>query len=519
MIYLTQYDEKDARGLNDFMEERDCTKKARVIAFHCDSDFFYQKGMAFFQKGDLERASKYLDRAIKFKPNEVEYLCQQAEILSELEHYESSIRLLKKVVYELDSKLTDCYFFIANNYAYLGEFEEALDGIQTYLTLEPNGTFKREAQELYQMLTSEMKELEEEESEYVTVHERGRLALEHGHFDEAIHFFKQVIEDEPDFLAAQNNLSIAYFSLEETGHALETVNRVLEKDPGNIHALCNLATFYYQLENEKDLQSVVDRLDLIFPLYAEHCGKLGSTYLFIGDYQKAYRWLRIAEKRGAHQDQVFHFWMALSAYHCGNEEGAKQSWRRVGYFSDKPFHPFKYSKIQDMMFEPGAGENFMVKDLINKEVWEDMKAFQIFSLFYAERNQYRTLIQDVAKSGTNAEIIRIARRMLHEMDTGKRDLGIQIMSEVEKLAGGPKETMKHPELYSFWSVVDSFAQDGETDISGWAAALIYLWKKEFDEPVAQKTIATQAGTTLYRLRKHIQELSVALEKQWEDHSQ
>ncbi|MCO7176469.1 tetratricopeptide repeat protein [Sporolactobacillus kofuensis] len=501
------------------MEESNRTKKAHIIDFHCDGDFFYQKGMHYFQSGDLERASKYIDRAIKFKPNEVDYLCQQAEILSELEEYESSIRLLKKVVYELDSKLTDCYFFMANNYAYLGEFEEAINEIQTYLTLEPNGVYKREAQELFQMLHSEMKEFEEEDSEYITVHERGRLALEHGHFEEAVHFFKQVIEDEPDFLAAQNNLSIAYFSMEETDRALNIANRVLEKDPGNIHTLCNLATFYDQLNDREQLQSVVERLDLIYPFYAEHCGKLGSTYLFIGDYQKAYHWLRIAQRRGAHQDQVFQFWMALSAYHCGDVKMAKQCWKQVNYFSDKPFHPFKYSKIQDMLYEPGAADNFMVKELINKEMWEDMKAYQIFSLFYASQHHYRTLLQDITKSGTNTEMIRIALRMLQEWATDKSDQGLQIMREVESLAGGPKEAMKHPELYSFWSIVDTITQSGETDVRGWAAALIYLWKKEFGEPVAQKAIASQAGTTLYRLRKHIQELSAVLEKQWEDYSE
>lgn len=508
--------EKEARGQKDFMEERNCTKKARVIDFHCDGDFFYQKGIACFEKGDLERASKYMERAIKFKPNDVEYLCQQAEILAELENYESSIRLLKKVVYELDSKMTDCYFFIANNYAYLGEFQEALDEVQIYLTLEPNGTFKHEAQELFQMLNSEMKELDEDESAYVTVHERGRLALEHGHFDEAIHYFKQVIEDEPDFLAAQNNLSIAYFSMDDQENALATACRVLEKDPGNIHALCNLATFYYQLHDKSGLEKVVARLDLIYPLYPEHCGKLGSTYLFIGNYKRAYYWLRIAEKRGARRDQVFYFWMALSAYHCGDEEAAKQNWRRVDFFSDKPFHPFKYSKIQDMMFEPGAEKNFMVRELIRKEAWEDVKSFQIFSLFYAARCHDHSLLLDVAKKGTDPEIMGHARRLVEEMDSGVRDLSMQVMREVERLAGGCKETLKHPELYSFWAVVDSFAHIREEDIKGWAAALIYLWKKEFGKPAAQKDIAMEAGTTLYRLRKHIQELSIALEKQWDD---
>ncbi|GAY77296.1 hypothetical protein NBRC111894_2850 [Sporolactobacillus inulinus] len=338
------------------MDERNRTKKAQVIDFRRDGDLFYQKGMTSFRKGDFERARHYLDRAIQFNPNAVDYLCRQAEILSELENYELSNRLLKKVVYELDSNVTDCYFLLANNYAYLGEFQDALDEIQIYLTVEPNGTFRHEAEDLYRMLSSELKELEGDERPYVTEHERGRLALEHGHFDEAVHHFKQVIEDEPDFLAAQNNLSIAYFSMGDSVHAFDAVKRVLQKDPGNIHALCNLATFFDQLGQQKERAAVVAVLGRLYPIYPEHCGKLGSTYLLIGEDQKAYQWLNVAEKRGVHRDQVFYYWTALAAYRCGNLESARKHWRRADYFSDKPFHPFKYNKIQDMMFEADASE-------------------------------------------------------------------------------------------------------------------------------------------------------------------
>ncbi|QAA21986.1 tetratricopeptide repeat protein [Sporolactobacillus terrae] len=497
------------------MDERNRTKKAQVIDFRRDGDFFYQKGMTSFRKGDFERARHYLDRAIQFNPNAVDYLCRQAEILSELENYELSNRLLKKVVYELDSNVTDCYFFIANNYAYLGEIQEALDEIQIYLTVEPNGTFKREAEDLYQMLSSELKELEGDERPYVTEHERGRLALEHGHFDEAIHHFKQVIEDEPDFLAAQNNLSIAYFSMGDPVHAFDAVQRVLQKDPGNIHALCNLTTFFDQLGQQKDRAAVVAVLGQMCPIYPEHCGKLGSTYLLIGDYQKAYQWLNVAEKRGVHRDQVFYYWVALAAYRCGHLESARKHWRRADYFSDKPFHPFKYNKIQDMMFEADASGNFMVKDLVRKALKGEEEAYRLVALFYAAAHYMHDVLSETAQRAQSAEIKRMATRIISETRSGVRDANMQIMREVEQLAGGQKEAMKHPELYSFWAVIDAMTTASENDVKGWAAALIYLWNKECGEAVTQKKIAEEAGTTVYRLRKKIHELSCALRKKWD----
>lgn len=500
------------------MSKGDQSQKKRVISLHHDGDFFYQKGMTSYQKGDLERASRYLERALKIKPNEVEYLAQQAAILSELENYTASIDLLKKIVHELDAQMTECYFFMANNYAYLGDFEEALTEVRTYMALEPHGAFAHEARELLEMLTSETQDMDEdEEPPYISLHERGRAALEHGRFEESIYLFKKVIREEPDYLAAQNNLMIAYFSTGAIEKAMAVAEAVLTKDPGNIHALCNLATFFSQLGEQENLRKVMKRLDGIFPILPEHCGKIGSTYLFVGDYKKAFYWLKIAEQRGVHRDQVFCFWMALAAYHMNHRKLAEKYWGMVDYFSSKPFHPFKYSKIQDMMFEPEAGENFMIGDLLRKEIWDGGRAYQLFSLFYLARAEEGSLIEEASKKGPDAEIRGIAARLLNERLSGETDDRIQIMRIVESLSGGEKEAMKHPELYSFWLVVDSVAGASEnTDCSGWAAALYYLWKKEFGMHASQKAIADKAGTTVYRIRKHVGELTRALDSKWEE---
>lgn len=498
---------------------REEKRQGRVIAFRPDGEFFYQKGMTFYQKGDLGRASKYINRALKMKPNDVEYLCQQAAILSELEQYESSIDILKKVVYELDTHMTECYFFMANNYAYLGDYEAAREVIRTYIALEPHGAFAHEARELFKMLTTEADDRDVEEPAYIRNHEKGRMALEHGRFHEAVGLFKEVLRDVPDFLAARNNLSIAYFSMEKAVPAIAEAEHVLEKDPGNVHALCNLAAFYIQLGRREELKQIIGRLDVLYPMLPEHCGKLGSTYLYAGDYEKAYRWLKTAEKRGTREDQVFCFWLALAAFHTGHRDVAAQNWKRVDYFSDKPFHPFTYGKIQDMMFEAEAADNFMVTDLIKKAIWADHPAYQLFSLFYLAASGESELMERVTKEGPNAQIRNIAARFLTERRSSKVNERLQIMRDLESLTGGRKEIIKHPELYSFWSVVDQLlGSEDEPDSNGWAAALFYLWEKECGRHTSQKKVADRAGTTVYRIRKCVRQLSDALNHEWDERS-
>ncbi|RYM05928.1 tetratricopeptide repeat protein [Sporolactobacillus sp. THM7-7] len=499
------------------MIESKKSKKSKIIPFHPDGEYFFQKGMACYQRGELDKANKYMTRALTFKPNDVEYLCQQAAILSELEQYESSISILKKVVYELDNHLTECYFFMANNYAYLGDFREALEEINTYLTLEPNGVFRNEAWELYRMLKADPEEEGGDESFSFSAHERGRLALEHGRFDEAVQLFQKVIRENPDFLAARNNLSIAYFSIGNSERALDEAWYVLERDPGNIHALCNLGSFYYNLGDGERLKRIKARMDCLYPLSPEQCGKLGSAYLNVGDYEKAYRWLMAAEKKGVRCDQVFWFWKALSAYHTGRLQAARRCWKRTDYFSDKPFHPFTYSKIQDMIFEAGAGSNFMAQDLLRNGIRDEDQAYQLFSLFYLAQMKKEETLAEAAEDGTNAGVKSVAARLLQEIHSGQPNARLQIMREVEWQIGGKKEALKHAELYSFWAVADAMiGSDDYADTSGWAGALLYLWKKEVGMRTSQKKVADSAGTTVYRLRKHIRELAEVLEKRWEE---
>jgi len=282
------------------------TKKARVISFIPDGEFYYQKGITAYQKGDLNRAKKFVERAINFNPRDPEYLCQEAAILAELELYEESNQLLKKVVKELDDSMTECYFFMANNFAYLGRYEEAIRELKKYFSLDPQGGFIQEARELYRVLSLESNSIMQEEESYIADHEKGRQALERGHYQKAIYFFKKVIKDRPKFWAAYNNLAIAYFSMGEVSKGFETLEQVVEEDPGNIHALCNMATFYDQLNDHDNLTKVMSTLDKLNPLFPDHRNKLGATYFFVGEDERAYRWLKSADLGCSYWDQPFY---------------------------------------------------------------------------------------------------------------------------------------------------------------------------------------------------------------------
>lgn len=500
------------------MKSEQMSKDTRVIPFHPDGEYYFQKGITAYQKGDLERACKYVDRAIAFDPEETEYLCQQAAILAELEEYEMSIDILRNVVNDLDEHLTECYFFMANNYSYLGRFDEALREVRTYISLEPEGSFIQEARELHKLLNAESTGIHEEDENYVAEHERGRQALERGHYKKAITMFKKVISDRPDFWAAYNNLAVAYFSQNEIKQAYRTLQHVLSQDSGNVHALCNFATFYYQLDEKEELEKLLPSIENLYPFFPEHRSKLGSTYLFIGRYEKAFQWLLSAEKAGVHRDQAFYFWLALASYRVGRKDISARAWKQVDFFKDRPFHPYQYGKVQEMFTAEDARGNPMVRSLVNQQLKEsESQTHRIYSLFYLRYlNDCEAFEQIVGyqKSKENDLIRMIAGQLSESMQSHAvgADLDrINIMTTLEQRLGNGCPMMQNSDLYGWWAIVFELTQeDDKIDVLGWAAALAYLWKKENDLTESQPGIAKQFDVTTYRLKKHVNRLRDAL---------
>jgi tetratricopeptide (TPR) repeat protein len=479
------------------------TKKARVISFIPDGEYYYQKGITAYQKGDLYRAKKFVERAIAFNPNDPEYLCQEAAILAELELFEESNTLLKKVVKELDESMTECYFFMANNFAYLGRYEEAVRELKLYMTMDPQGGFIQEARELYRVLSMESNENIHEEDGYVADHEKGRQALEQGHYQKAIYFFKKVLKERPKFWVAYNNLAIAYFSMGDSAKSFETLELVVSEDPGNIHALCNLATFYERQGEKEKLERILGVLDKLHPIFPEHRNKLGATYFFMGDYKKAYHWLKSADRAGSYWDQPFYYWLALTAYRLGRPKEAMKAWEKVDFFSETPFQPLDYGKIREMLNADDAHNNPMVRSLLDHELRDDFSEAKTFALFYLDYlgdEPAKKKIKAVSESHREQHIIRsIAATLVNPVC----DSRLAIMKKIEKKWGDGRPLTQQFALYEWWRILYEKLEDDTDvlDIDSWAASLEYLWKKENQEKVTQSDIVKKYDTTMYRLRK------------------
>ncbi len=103
--------------------------KAEVIPFMQEGSFFYKKGIEAYQNKKVDRSLHYIKKAIQLEPEEPVFLCQMAIVLSEEGDYEASNQWLNKIKNDVDPYMSECYFFLANNQAHTGEFQEAKENV------------------------------------------------------------------------------------------------------------------------------------------------------------------------------------------------------------------------------------------------------------------------------------------------------------------------------------------------------------------------------------------------------
>jgi thioredoxin-like negative regulator of GroEL len=303
-------------------------EKAVIIPFHIDGEYFFKKGLRAYRNQEFDRAISLLKRAHELEPEEPMILCQLAAVLTETGQYQLSNEYLKIVIEELDPEMVECYYFISNNYAHLGLFQEAKKHALKYVALSPNGEFVEETEDLLEVLNIES-DSDDDEDDLIFLQDHARELMESGDFHQAIEILNELLEGHPQFWSAHNNLALAHFYIGETEKAMMILNEVLQKNPGNLHALCNKIVIYYYLRNDDNVEQIVNQLKVVHPILTEHRYKLAATFGIIGKYELAFHWLLSLKKAGFEGDTTYYYWLSHAAHHMNHEQLAVYSWKKV----------------------------------------------------------------------------------------------------------------------------------------------------------------------------------------------
>jgi tetratricopeptide (TPR) repeat protein len=310
-------------------------KKPNVIDIKMDAAFFFERAVQSLDRYHYDKALKYFRRAVEYEPENPVNHCNLAGVLSEMGKYEESNRMLQHVLDDIDPTMTECHFYMANNYANLESYEKAEQSLVRYLEEDSAGQFLEEAEEMMEFLSYELgrpvqpASIKAREGYYE--HDRARALLEEGKFAEAVRLLEKLLKMHPDFTAARNNLALAYYYMGHFEKSMSTIHEVLEQEPGNLHAMCNLAIFHQHFSNKRELNDLLSVLLKMFPYHADHVFKLATTMGILGEHEKAYQLFRRLLKSGevGLEPSLYHY-TAVAAANIGRYDEAQKLWRQAG---------------------------------------------------------------------------------------------------------------------------------------------------------------------------------------------
>ncbi len=341
--------------------ERD---QRKVIPLVRSGDYFFRCGIKAYRRNRLQRAIKLFERAVKLTSTEPVFQVQLAAVLSEIGEYERSNTILQQVLVEQGDEIAECYFFIANNYAYLGLFEKAEKAALRYLELQPNDRFSQDAHELLELLHFEFEEedwdeLDLDEDELISHHERARYLLKKGEVEAAIPLLESLLDEHPTCWAAKNHLAEAFFRRGDE-IAFTICEEILAEDEGNLFAICNLALFYSKKGEATKAKSYIEALKNVYPLDADHYIKVAETLCAVGEYEHAYERLKRLNRTEFEGRPVLLYCIGIALIHLNNHEQAMQYITRAAHLNDQ----------QALAFSKMAKDGFQVNEAIYN-IWSE----------------------------------------------------------------------------------------------------------------------------------------------------
>ena len=315
----------------------------KVINFSEGSKFYFELGNYYYQKNNLDEALSYYQRALAVDPaNPVNHF-NVACLLSELGKYRESSSIFQQIVTELDSDMSESWFWLAMNHGQLQQYKEAGQYLRKYLEQEPDGEYSWQAEEILDYMRSDLPMLSQGQRNKIDrLCTKGIELVNQGRLKEAIKCFTRASDIEPEMTAPRNNLALSWFYLGEMGKAIEMTQEILEREPANVFANCNLATFYYVVEDQLGVRRQVQILDGLWSEDSDEMIKLGTTYGLLGLDKKALAVFRFLYDSGFRSFELT-LLKGITYYNCGNLSEAANFFSRLNEMEpDNPYRIYRY---------------------------------------------------------------------------------------------------------------------------------------------------------------------------------
>ncbi|MEC1288822.1 tetratricopeptide repeat protein [Bacillus mojavensis] len=473
---------------------------AQIVQLLQDGHYFFHKGLKAYKERNLKRASKLIQRAVHLEPKDSEMLSQLAVIYSEMGQYQESNDLLDYILANLETEMPECHYFKANNFAHLGLFQEAYKEAAAYSDADPDGEFSEENDSLLDLLDLGDGGPEDslyDQDELLIKQDRAKSLLESGQLAEAVAALEEITNEYPELWSAYNNLALAHFYSGNVVKAKQMAYQVLNNNEGNLHALCNLLVFFYYEREDEKVAELSDQLSNVYPMLFEQRYKLGATLSLVGRYDIGYKWLRSLYKSGFEGDDTFYYWLSCSAYFTGHTEFAETVWRKVESQYPGADRPAPWVERREVL--PSSVE-------------QRLAAYYISST-KGETEHLEAVIR--SKRITAPFENHFVKLLLHG-DSAAADVSEDALFAYQtvKLLEEAEEDEMKTEVMSCWvfHVIQQIRAAGPLkNVSGWAAAIYYIWREAHGKHDTKKETAAQFGISPATLTKYMKYIDDILE--------
>ncbi|EMG27752.1 hypothetical protein X560_1595 [Listeria fleischmannii 1991] len=307
----------------------------KVIHFLPNGQFYFERGIVAFREEKMTEAIGYLERARELEPFEPVIICQLAICYTEIGQFHKSNQLLRYILEKLDANMHYCYYFIANNFAYLKDFKRALQYAKRYVAEDPKGEYVEEANDLMDVLLEESPIGQSLENKFIKVEQEfyeykkeiNRYLAEEDSVS-ACRVLERVIDEKPNFWPAYNQLAALYFEQLREEEGLRVLYDLLERSSGNLLGRIDLFMYHYFKSNEEEAKALYSELSKIVPILTHHRERLGYVHAMMGAYKTADDFLGDIVDLEVTERPKFYYYRAKTAYYLGNIEFANEMWEQ-----------------------------------------------------------------------------------------------------------------------------------------------------------------------------------------------
>lgn len=494
--------------------EKDTRKN--VVSFIPNGEFYYKKAVQALNRDQYEKAQKYLRRAVELSPDDSLILLQYAIVEMEADHLDHALELLRKAN-EIDPNEPEIVLFLAEASAQAGITEDAKLFAEEYLRIDSEGEYAEEAIEIIDFATSmadHMTPLESRDRESVYLQDKARQLMEQGKLDEAISILENIVTDYPDFWAAYNNLSLAYFYKGDAEQARALLHEVLRGNYGNLHALCNLTVMAYYQKDEEELQALTELLVKLCPYSFEQRYKLGATLALIGQYKEAYKWLHTLKYHGFDGDAGYYFWLSHAAYFIGKVDEAKEIWEKLIEIDPekKGYEPWAMNNGELDLDSIEQNRDFIVGKLES-----EYRSERLLGIFLVGKSPHQQEIIAHPRwiqmdNYTAIEKLLLAYTLDHDFlgDDGNLKPFLRSVEVAEILYNDLKPLkLNDTFIFQMWFVLCERALENGYPFknpNALAAATEYMYKSSRIKNITKKEVAMYYGISTATLTKYVNEL-------------